>query len=210
MQEQEYKVNYPIAFKTVDIAVIKGMYKKSVLMIRKKNEPEDIWRFPGGFSDVTDNSTEESAVRELFEETNIKIDKSELFYLGSTKIDDSRYKNSPHCITTSFYTYNDNQCKTEDFAKAGDDAIAINWIPLEELSTKNVNKVHHGLLKMLLEAYDQYIYYTKWENVKIELKQNFNEHVEEFISNSANPNLDYTILFDTMFEEFKTMMDAKL
>ena len=207
---QEYKLNYPVAFKTVDIALIKGMYKKAVLMIRKKNEPENIWRFPGGFSDVTDDSTEESAARELFEETNVKVDKSELVYLGSSKIDDPRYRDSAHKIITSFYTVNDNLCKFDNVAKAGDDAVAIKWIPLEELSVDNVNRVHHGLLKMLLEAYDQYVYYAKWENVETELKTSFDEHIEEFIANSANPLLDYNSLFETMFEEFKTMMHAKL
>src|ERR1039457_5646888 len=102
----KYEVNYPVAFHTVDIAIVKkdeeGKIDK-VLLIQKHSETTtNFWRFPGGFIDVNDLSAEYAAVREAREETGMMFrdrKKDNIIgnaigevamakYIGSCKIDD--------------------------------------------------------------------------------------------------------------------------
>lgn len=56
---------------TVDIIAIKYVDKVPyIVLIKRKNEPKG-WALPGGFVDYGE-SCEDAAVRELFEETNLK------------------------------------------------------------------------------------------------------------------------------------------
>lgn len=57
---------------TVDIVLLTDVFPHpKVLLIRRKNPPfKDLWALPGGFLEM-DETLEESALRELNEETNI-------------------------------------------------------------------------------------------------------------------------------------------
>ena len=127
---EEYNVRFPIAYHTVDIAILKKLNHLStepttpethLLLIQKPNETS--WRFPGGFVDPSDNSAEHAAIREAHEEVGRELELSKPQYITSVKIDDPRYKNSPHKIITSFYVVNYLWGKE----KAGDDAEKAEW-----------------------------------------------------------------------------------
>jgi len=201
-----YEVKHPVAFHTVDIAPVRGTFKKELLLIQKKSEVgSGKWRFPGGFTDVTDESTEEAAIRELREETNITLSGEDMFYLGSKKIIDPRYKDGPHGILTSFYLVNFNN--PQKHAEAGDDAAAIKWFALEEIKDTDINDVHSGLWKMLKTHYDQYLYYKKLENIEKELTHVFVERIENF-KNDGKKVLDIAgDLAKKAVDELKTMLD---
>ncbi len=64
--------NYPRPYLTADIIVFsEAANPKRVLLIRRKNHPcIECWAFPGGFSQA-DESLEQTAARELEEETGI-------------------------------------------------------------------------------------------------------------------------------------------
>jgi len=152
MEEQNYVVNYPIAFHTVDCAVIKIINETfKVLLIQKPNEVEmGHWRFPGGFIDPTDNSAEDAASREVMEETGMNI--GDIEYLGSVKIDDPRYRESPHKIITSFFL----GIHVSGDAGAGFDDVAVTkWFDLSDVVTNKVNQnpTHLPLFKMLKNKY---------------------------------------------------------
>jgi bifunctional NMN adenylyltransferase/nudix hydrolase len=89
---------YPKVYATVDIAVVNLKYSQ-VLLGRKPGA--DLWRFPGGFSDITGVSFEEDARRELVEETHLVA--NDIQYIGSTIIDDPRYASQVDKIKTIFY-----------------------------------------------------------------------------------------------------------
>lgn len=57
---------------TVDIVLLMdSLPSPDVLLIRRNNPPfKDLWALPGGFLDM-DETFEESALRELYEQTNI-------------------------------------------------------------------------------------------------------------------------------------------
>ena len=68
-----YNYKYPRPSVTVDIVLLSfTQVEPQVLLIRRKNPPfQNLLALPGGFIDM-DETLEESALRELYEETNIK------------------------------------------------------------------------------------------------------------------------------------------
>mgnify|MGYP001393029154 CR=1 FL=1 len=60
---------------------------EKILIIRRSNvdSREGQWTIPGGHIDEEDGSIEKGAVRELFEETGLKCDASDLTFLGEPK-----------------------------------------------------------------------------------------------------------------------------
>src|SRR5271157_1567967 len=67
-----------------------------VLLAQKPGET--LWRFVGGFADVDSESYEDDAKREAYEETGLDI--NSLQYIGSTRINDWRYREVPDKIKT--------------------------------------------------------------------------------------------------------------
>ena len=63
-------------FVTVDAVVFREGGQQEILLIRRKNEPfKDCWALPGGFVDENED-LEAAAIRELEEETSVKITKA--------------------------------------------------------------------------------------------------------------------------------------
>ncbi len=67
-----YCYDYPRPSVTVDIVLLTDVQPyPEVLLIRRKNPPfKNAWALPGGFIDM-EETLEENALRELYEETNI-------------------------------------------------------------------------------------------------------------------------------------------
>lgn len=135
---------YPVAFSTVDIAVFDSK-NKQILLVRKPNE--ELYRFPGGFVNPTDNSIEEAADRELEEETGLNLSRATTEYLGSYKIDDWRYRKSSDKIITHFYITERNPMSGP--ACANDDVSETCWFDMEELNENDIVPEHHILFKIL-------------------------------------------------------------
>ena len=142
-----YEVNYPVAFHTVDMAVVRfSGTKAEVAVIQKHAEIESgKFRFPGGFVDPSDDSAEESASRETSEEVGVTIPAKNFLYIKSAKIDDPRYRESAHKILTSFYFAEIDQ-STELYA--GDDAAKAVFMNIDDL-TEVINPIHKPLLELL-------------------------------------------------------------
>ncbi len=131
---------YDKVYPTVDIAI---MDRDKVLLGRKSGQTK--FRFPGGFTDPTDNCYEKAAKREVHEETGLEI--GDVKYVGSAKIDDWRYRSEHDKIITLFFkakfVYGN--------AVANDDLTELKWFDLKNLTEAEMVEEHHVLLKMLIE-----------------------------------------------------------
>ncbi|HYD93133.1 MAG TPA: NUDIX domain-containing protein [Candidatus Paceibacterota bacterium] len=132
---------YPIAFRTVDIAIERPSTDEVLLI--GKNRHEGLLSFPGGHVNVGERD-EDAAPREFGEEVP-GVEISELTWLGSDPINDPRYRNSTDGITTTFFrgTY------LSGTPTAADDADSVHWVKRDALIERLV-PWHHTLGHRLL------------------------------------------------------------
>ena len=81
-----YTYKYPRPAVTADCIVITEDIDAKVLLIQRGDEPyKECWAFPGGFMNM-DETTEQCAIRELEEETGLKV--SKVYQIGAySKVD---------------------------------------------------------------------------------------------------------------------------
>ncbi len=134
-------LRYPIAFQTVDVAIFDENGR--ILLVQKPKEKK--WRFPGGFSDVEDDSLEQGAKREASEETGVEIDN--ITYVGSRKIDDWRYRKSKNKIKTALFAAK----YIFGRAEGADDVAFAKWFDIDKLTKDDIMPEHHVLYDLLVE-----------------------------------------------------------
>ena len=144
--------HHPISFSTVDIAIF-NKDETEILLGRKHAESQ--YRLVGGFKDVTDATLEIAAARECGEETELEVDTEDLVYVCSSTVNDWRYAEEKHGITTVCFKTN----KFKGTPKAGDDIGEVKWFKFEDLFVNDNNecnpelivKEHRKLLEKLYE-----------------------------------------------------------
>ncbi len=122
-----YTYKYPRPALTVDALVFAGNRQDgfSLLLIRRKNEPfKGHWAIPGGFVDM-DETLEEAVVRELEEETNIRLEKMEQLHAFSAIDRDPRHRTVSVAFTGII--------EARQQAKGGDDAAEAKWFSTNRL-----------------------------------------------------------------------------
>jgi bifunctional NMN adenylyltransferase/nudix hydrolase len=131
---------YPTVFATVDVVIRKG---EKLLLGRKAHQSK--FRFVGGFADPAfDNSYEDAAKREAKEETGIEV--QTVKYLGSTRIDDPRYRGTPDCIITHLF----EATEWSGEPVASDDIAELKWFDIMNLTQENFVDEHHVLWNLYL------------------------------------------------------------
>ncbi len=121
----EYTYKYPRPAVTADCVVITGGENLQVLLVERGDEPyKGCWALPGGFLDM-DETTEQCAIRELEEETGLKV--SEVHQVGTySKVDrDPRGRT----ITVAYLVVVEQATEV----KGQDDAAKAQWFPLTKL-----------------------------------------------------------------------------
>ena len=120
-----YTYKYPRPAVTADCIVITKETEPKVLLIERGDEPfKGCWAFPGGFMDM-DETTEQCAIRDLEEETGLKVCK--VYQIGAySKVDrDPRGRT----VTVAYLAIVD-----APMAVSGqDDAAKALWFPLTAL-----------------------------------------------------------------------------
>ena len=88
MSAKQFCYDYPRPAVTVDVVIVTREAKRRVLLIRRKHDPfAGCWALPGGFVEM-DESLDDAARRELFEETNVRAGKLvQLHTFGDPKRD---------------------------------------------------------------------------------------------------------------------------
>ncbi|NUQ82867.1 MAG: NUDIX hydrolase [Bacteroidetes bacterium] len=127
--KQTFTYDFPRPMVTVDVALF--THKDSqwhVLLIERKNEPFKYhWALPGGFIDM-EETLEQSALRELKEETGIHDVGIEPFWTYGDPGRDPRGR----VITVLFIGRIDWE-HAEAETRAGDDAANARWYPVSKL-----------------------------------------------------------------------------
>lgn len=145
-RKQYSHLAYAPTFVTTDAVVLVAGH---VLLIERKAEPgKHLWALPGGFLNAdTDKSLKDAMVRELKEETNIKVPVPVL--LGSitdSKVFDAIGRSARgRTITHAFKI--ELADKTLPKIRAGDDAGACAWIPVGLLNSEMIFEDHYEIIQ---------------------------------------------------------------
>ena len=122
-----YTYKYPRPAVTADVVAITNEEEPKVLLIQRGYEPyKGCWAFPGGFMEM-DETTKECAIRELEEETGLRLDN--MVQVGAySKVDrDPRGRT----ITIAYLAIVDEQLSVI----AQDDAAMAEWFSIKNLPT---------------------------------------------------------------------------
>lgn len=137
---------FPTTYSCVDIFVTSG---DNMLLGRKKDS--DKWCFPGGFVDPSDKSLELAAKRELSEEVpNLAVSIRDFQYLGSSKIDDWRYRGTQDGIMTTLFHVEIYPLLPK--LDAGDDLEEVRWFDINEFDITEMVEEHRDLYKKFKDA----------------------------------------------------------
>ncbi len=139
----DYTYKYPRSAVTADCVVITNEHLPKVLLIQRGADPfKGAWAFPGGFMNM-DETTEQCAIRELEEETGLKV--STVHQIGAySKVDrDPRGRT----ITVAYLAIIDSP----EEVKGQDDAAKAAWFPITELPPLAFD--HYDIMQDALRAY---------------------------------------------------------
>ena len=139
-----YTYKYPRPSVTADCIVITREAEPKVLLIQRGGEPfKGCWAFPGGFMEM-DETTEQCAIRELEEETGLKI--HEVRQIGAySKVDrDPRGR----IVTVAYVALVDAPIPVTGL----DDAAKAQWFPITALPALAFD--HADILQDVIKAID--------------------------------------------------------
>jgi 8-oxo-dGTP diphosphatase len=124
--KKKYAYDYPRPSVTVDVVVVTRERRPRVLLIRRKHDPfAGKWAIPGGFIEMAE-TLEESARRELREETGLEV--GELAQLGA--YGDPNRDPRDRIISVAYLARID---APPDGLEAADDAKELAWHRLDAL-----------------------------------------------------------------------------
>lgn len=138
-----FTYKYPRPAVTADCVVITKEADAKVLLIQRGDEPyKGCWAFPGGFMNM-DETTEQCAIRELEEETGLKV--NEIHQVGAySKVDrDPRGRT----VTVAYLAVIDKPMPVVGL----DDATKAEWWPLSALPQLAFD--HDEIMKDAVELY---------------------------------------------------------
>lgn len=144
-------LKYPPIFSTADAVVICSGH---VLMIKRRAEPgKGLWALPGGYVNArTDKSVEDAAIRELREETQIKVPAPVLrgSIVRSRVFDAIGRSPRGRIITHAFHIQlPDGELPK---VKGSDDAEKARWVPIAEVLSEQCFEDHYEILQHFVGA----------------------------------------------------------
>ena len=127
-----YTYKYPRPAVTADCVVMTREVEPKVLLIQRGNQPfKGGWAFPGGFMNM-DETTEQCAIRELEEETGLKVSKVNQIGAYSKVERDPRGRT----VTVAYLAIVDAPIVVD----GQDDASKAQWFPLTAFLDKPSGK----------------------------------------------------------------------
>lgn len=124
-------IPYPVSFATIDVIIWRTNEKGELeILLGQKSHEFESWRLPGGFREPT-HTNEQTVSKESFEETTLTLPiVTYKDYIGSYFINDRRYINSCHKVTTSLFAV---EVGNDATPQAGDDLARIQWFKCSDL-----------------------------------------------------------------------------
>lgn len=150
-KKQYASLPYPPIFSTADAVVIQSGH---VLMVKRRAEPgKGLWALPGGYVNAnTDRTVEDAMLRELREETMIKVPAPVLRgNIVRSKVFDA-IDRSPRgrIITHAFFIrLPDGELPK---VKGADDAEKARWVPIASVNSEQCFEDHYEILQHFLGA----------------------------------------------------------
>lgn len=136
---------YPPTFVTVDAVVVQSGH---ILMIRRRAEPgKGLLALPGGFLDaLSDKTLEDAMIRELREETCLKVPTPVLRgNIVETKVFDAIQRSTRgRTITHAFHIKLPNGELPK--VKRGSDAASAKWIPISKVNPSECYEDHYEII----------------------------------------------------------------
>jgi bifunctional NMN adenylyltransferase/nudix hydrolase len=150
-KRQYSSLPYPPIFVTADAVVIQSGH---VLMIKRRSEPgRGLWALPGGFVNAnTDKRVEDAAIRELREETGIKVPSPVLrgSIVRSRVFDAIDRSARGRTITHAYHiVLPDGELPK---VKGSDDAEKARWVPISDVRSDECFEDHYEILQHFLGA----------------------------------------------------------
>jgi 8-oxo-dGTP pyrophosphatase MutT (NUDIX family) len=159
-------IPFPISLSTVDMICICHTTDNGLQIMLGRKPGQEKWQFPGGFRDPKETSRQ-AAARELSEEATLfNIDSTHNCYrikagvqntysrlesIDELFVDDVRYRNTPHKITTHVFLL---ELTEEEMSKPkpGDDLGEIKWYSYDELKadTSVIRDIHIPIFNLLV------------------------------------------------------------
>ena len=142
-----YTYDYPRPAVTADVAVLRLDKEPEILLIQRKFPPfQEKWALPGGFMEM-EETLEETARRELMEETSIRAGELIRFDTYDKPGRDPRGRT----ITQAFVMIWKEEM---GHAKAGSDAASIQWFGLNDLPHLAIDhqQIVNDVIRMIKEG----------------------------------------------------------
>ena len=151
MYRKQWEVTpYPVTFFTVDSVVVQSGH---VLLIQRKAQPgKGLWAIPGGFIDQNETAFD-SAIRELREETRIKVPEAVL--RGSVrheKLFDAPDRSLRGRTITQAFLFELPAQEELPKVKGSDDAAVAKWFSFDQVAhmTDQLFEDHASIIKMMI------------------------------------------------------------
>ena len=139
---------YPVTFVTTDVVLEVGGH---ILMIKRKARPgQGLWALPGGFLNQSETLLE-GALRELEEETKIKVPTSVLkgSIINQKTFDDPNHDSRGRVITTAFHIKLENEKKLP-IVRGSDDASFAAFRPVSDIKYWECYSDHFHMINYFL------------------------------------------------------------
>lgn len=139
---------YPVKHMTVDAVVEQSGH---VLLVRRKSAPgKGLWALPGGHLNL-DETTLNGAIRELREETKIKVPDPVLkgSIVNKELFDNPHRSTIGRVITHAFHFKLNDDIKLPK-VKGSDDADKAKWVPISELVESDFFDDHYHVIQYFL------------------------------------------------------------
>ena len=137
-EEKKFVYSYPMSGLTADCILLRKNHdgEISVLLIKRGGEPfANFLALPGGFLETEKETLKEACIREIQEETSVKLFSSQVsFFKMADKVDRDPRGRTISAIFAAIL--DDKQVKQ---VKAGDDAVGFCWVPFCEAVISNLN-----------------------------------------------------------------------
>jgi bifunctional NMN adenylyltransferase/nudix hydrolase len=134
---------YPTIFQTVDNVVY---YKGNVLLVKRRSQPgKGLWALPGGFLNH-DETLKAGAVRELLEETKLRVRPEWL--VSKDTFGHPRRSVRGRTITNAFL-WKIPDTSTFPRVTAGSDAARVKWFPLAQVTEEMYDQLFEDHLDII-------------------------------------------------------------